>query len=233
MIDLVIPTLRWKQIDNSFSDCIKTWPEHADYQTTLRILPQPGSLLRKMQLGLEQSQSEIVGFVHDDVKVLEQGWDTRVLAEFATVKNAMTGLVGFGGALRHGSPDLYTSPYHLPNLARGGFRSNMRDAEQHGERFEGSCAVAVLDGLAMFVRRDVLLAAGGWPVDEPYGYYMYAEWLSCAVRRLGYRIRLVGVACEHIGGRTASMVNVTDDYQLAHRYFYDHNRDVMPAEIQP
>jgi len=178
---------------------------------------------------LERAGEEIIGYVHDDLKVFEYGWDTRVLREFS---DPSIGMVGFGGALRHGSPNLYVEPYQLAQLGRFGFRSNMRNAEEHGERFAGECDVAVLDGFAMFVRRSILEKAGGWPLSTAINYFAYDYWLSCEVRRQGYRIRLVGVDCDHISGKTASMVQLKDDHAAAHLWLYKHSRDVLPYSVE-
>lgn len=174
------------------------------------------------------TKEPILAYIHDDVVIYERGWDERVLRQF---DDPSVGLVGFGGALGHGTPNLYTSPYHLPNLARQSFMSNMRSAEKHGARFAGERDVAVLDGFALFVRRPILEKVDGWPVDKPYGYFMYSEWLCCEVRRQGYRIRLVGVDCEHLGGKSSGYISPNENYQEAHAYFYENNRDVMPYRV--
>ena len=128
--------------------------------------------------------------------IYEKDWDLRVLREF---NDPTVGMVGFAGALGHGHPDLYKVPYHLPNLARQNFMSNMRSAETHGARFTSERDVAVLDGCALFVRRSILKKWGGWPKNRIIDYFLYSEWLGCEVRRQGYRIRLVGVDFEHLG----------------------------------
>jgi GT2 family glycosyltransferase len=90
--------------------------------------------------------------------------------------------------------------------------------------------VAVLDGFALFVRRSVLDAWGGWPIGKPVGYFMYSETLCCEVRRQGLRIRLVGVDCEHLGGKSSG-TPLPYSYEEEHAYFYEHNRDVMPYAV--
>jgi GT2 family glycosyltransferase len=171
----------------------------------------------------------IIAYIHDDVMIYEPGWDKRVLAQF---EDPTVGVVGFGGALGHGTHNLYIGPYHLPNLARQHFMSNMKDAEKHGQRFTGECDVAVLDGFALFVRRKLLDKWGGW-MHEGVGYFLYAEHLCCEARRQGYRIRLVGVDCEHLGGKTVAIDGAHDQYQEAHKIFFDNNRDVMPYAVKP
>ena len=186
---------------------------------------------------------EYLAYLHDDVLLNDSTWPERVLAEF---EDPAVGLVGFGGALGHGTSGLYRDPYDYKQLAREDFLSNMVDAENHGKRFTGSCEVAVLDGFALIVRREVLEKAGGWNaaiellsngnVNEPL-HHCYDYWLSCITRRLGYRVRLVGVSCEHKGGSTYVKLGTgkreSNWFQFleAHRQIYDHFRDVLPARV--
>jgi GT2 family glycosyltransferase len=83
----------------------------------------------------------------------------------------------------------------------------MADAEIHGERFTGECDVVILDGLALFVRRSILDAMGGWPQDKAVSYWGYDYKLCMEARRQGYRIRLVGVNCKHHASKTPSLRN--------------------------
>src|SRR5262249_58944005 len=90
----------------------------------------------------KHTTAPIIAFLHSDCEIHEKGWDERVLSEF---DDSQVGLVGFGGGLIHGTPDIYRTPYRLGQLARGAYLSNTDDAESHGRRFTGSCDVAVLD----------------------------------------------------------------------------------------
>jgi GT2 family glycosyltransferase len=210
---------------DDWQKCVDSWDRTAFFPHRQIVVPNR-EILDAYQTIYQNTNDPVIGYIHDDVYIYEKGWDQRVLGEFNDPK---VGLVGFGGALGHGTPNLYTVPYHLPNLARQHFMSNMRSAEMHGMRFPSKRDVAVLDGFALFVRRPILDTVGGW--DMKATYFMYAEWLCCEVRRQGYRIRLVGVDCEHLGGRS-STAGLKDDYQEAHRYFYERNRDVMPYRIE-
>ena len=222
---LAIATRGW----DGWASCVDTWYVTAKNGWLRQYVVCNKDVLPAYQEALERTTQPIIAFIHDDVEIYEKNWDTRVLAEFS---DPAVGVVGLAGGLGHGTPNLYTVPYYLPNLARQNFLSNMRDAEKHGARFAGTCDVAILDGLALFVRRSILEKAGGWPLDKPVGYYMYSEWLCCEARRQGYRIRLVGVDCLHLGGKTATLVQLKDDYQEAHRYFYENNRDVLPYNVE-
>lgn len=187
----------------------------------------------------EHTIEPLLAFVHDDVICRERGWDARVVREF---EDPSVGVVGFGGAFRHGTPDLYKTPYRLQQLGRFGYLSNTDDAETHGERFEGATDVAVLDGFALVVRRELLDRIGGWP-PVVGGFHCYDYAICCAARRYGYRVRCVGIRCHHLGGRTSTTPQyqewsakrgISDQqvHELSHRWIYDEYRDVLPYEVK-
>jgi hypothetical protein len=216
-----IATREW----SDWKECVKSWDDTADKFHPQKIVANT-DVLSAYQICYMRSREPILAFIHDDVMIFEKGWDSRVLREFT---DPGVGMAGFGGALGHGRDDLYRVPYHLPNLARQHFMSNLRHAEVHGERFTGERDVAILDGFALFVRREILDKVRGWNLKA--SYFMYSEWLCCEARRQGYRIRLVGVDCDHIGGRSSGYIPATDSYEAAHRYFFDNNKDVMPYRV--
>jgi GT2 family glycosyltransferase len=176
---------------------------------------------------------DVLAFMHDDLILHDPKWSERVLREF---DDPTVGLVGFGGALGHGSDDLYKTPYDYRQLGRSRYRSNTTDAELHGERFAGECDVAVLDGFALIVRREILERWGGWPLGTPVGYSLYDYSLCCEAHRQGYRIRLVGVNCWHMGGQTAVKLKMANGqgaaHEEAHRWVYDNYRDVLPWKTE-
>lgn len=181
-----------------------------------------------------ENNNHTIAYFHNDVRVDEQ-WGPRVTQEFA---DPSVGVVGFGGALQHGSSDIYKTPYRLQQLGRSYYLSNVDDAEVHGERFTGSCDVAVLDGFSLIVRRSLLDRTGGWPVDH-FSFHCYDYWVCCMAHRLGYKVRLVGVRCHHYGGlssttqeyqkwRNQQGTSDSGDHDKGHRYIYEEFRDVLP-----
>ena len=172
---------------------------------------------------------EVVCFVHDDVIVRERGWDERVLKEF---KDPDVGVVGFGGAAGHASDDIYRTPYRLQQLGRSGYRSNVDDAEVHGERFKGEADVAVLDGFCLCVRREFLARVDGWKsiLNAGIDFIGYDYYLCGLAHRLGYRIRVVGIECHHRGGGTSvgMQVDRQKEYDYSHKRIYDDLKDVLP-----
>lgn len=217
-----IATRHWE----GWRGCVNSWEDMASVSHPY-ILAENMPIPLGFDMIYRSTTEPIIAYLHDDLVIHEFGWDDRVLARFTDPK---VGLVGFAGALGHGQPHLYKRPFHIPNLVRRRFISNLRDAERHGARYKGEADVAVLDGMALFVRRSVLDRWGGWPLDKQVGYFMYSENLCCEVRRQGLRIRLVGVDCEHLGGKSSGTA-LPYSYEDEHRYFFENNRDVMPYEV--
>lgn len=222
---IVVATLKWE----GWAECFLSWLESGEAEIETCLIDNSTDnigVLPSLQIGYETTKSPLIAFIHDDV-ICREPWTTRVLAAFDDPK---VGLVGFGGALTHGARDIYKIPYDYRQLGRSYYMSNVDDAEVHGQRFTGDRDVAVLDGYAMIVRREILDAVGGWPLNTPVGYIAYDYWLCCLAHRLGYKIRLVGARCHHFGGRAAVKVNAEfrGDFEAAHRYIYDTFRDVLP-----
>jgi GT2 family glycosyltransferase len=219
---LGIATRGWKD----WQTCVSSWVTMASAEYPAYVVKDK-TVLEAFQEIYENTQEPVIALCHDDTVNYEQDWDKRILRQF---DDPQVGLAGVAGGLGHGLPQMYEQPFHIPNLIRREFLSNMRDAERHGHRFAGECDVAVLDGLALFVRRSVLDKWGGWPVAKPVSYFMYSENLCCEVRRQGLRIRLVGIDCLHLGGKSSGTA-LPFGYEEEHRYFYEHNRDVMPYTV--
>jgi hypothetical protein len=180
------------------------------------------------------THQEVLLFLHDDVACREQDWDARVLAAF---EDPEVGVCGFGGAKRHGDPSLYKVPYKLQHLGRSGYLSNVDDAEVHGTRFTGETDVAVLDGFALAIRRELLDKSNMWGFIKPHAdFFCYDYAVSAISRRYGYRTRLIGLRCHHRGGQTSVLNDVKDitsqeAYDKAHAWYYSEFRDVMPYEV--
>lgn len=205
--------------------------------------------MAKLRAGYESartdSKCEFLGYVHSDVDILEDKWLDRTLREF---DDQRVGVVGWGGAVQLGHEDIYKVPYRLEQLARFGYRSNVVDAEAHGVREPNSCDVATLDGFALFMRREVLDQLGGWPKVGDLPFHNYDNWLCAKAHELGWRVRMVGVFCQHHGGGTSVKVEEgeeswsewakrvlgkTDEeiHRDSHVWLYEELRGVLPIKV--
>jgi len=208
-------------------DCIESW--HSDNYGTIFV--EDGydhGMLKAYEKGWRKSKANFIAFIHDDV-IIREPWIDKGLDAF---DDPSVGLVGFGGALQHGRDDIYKTPYDYRQVGRFEYISNTDDAEVHGERFTGTREVAVLDGFCLILRRDLLERCGGWPIDK-LDYIGYDYWISCMAHRLGFSIRLIGIRCHHLGGKTAVALGKNFDpdgeaYKSSHKYIYDEFRDVLP-----
>lgn len=192
----------------------------------------------------KDSNASEIAFIHDDVLIHEQGWDLQVENQFRSPhpNSKPVGVVGFGGAYGLGTHKIYEEPYRIQNMIRIGYASNVDDAEVHGMRFDGNREVATVDGFAMIVSKDLLRATNGWPVDKLV-FHQYDNWLCCMARRLGFQVRMVGVRCQHLGGRTSLSIEYNtwakstlgksdaDIHREAHEWFYEEFRDVLPIMV--
>lgn len=237
---IAVPTLKshpnWDKWPQAWHDCSSSKPP---------VVFADGSVgvLAAMQDLYERTTEDIICLLHDDVEAMEQGWDLRVLAEFA---DPTVGLVGFGGAIGLGTDDIYKTPYRLQQLARVGYRSNVIDAEIHGLREPNAIDVATLDGFALIVRRRVLDLLGGMPGhgDRGIPHHNYDNRLCIACHKLGLRVRLVGIRCKHHGGLTStgekyqSWAKQTEwgsdagIHQASHLPLYEDGRGILPLRIK-
>lgn len=188
---------------------------------------------------LEEEESDYLVYLHDDVAVHDPDWEVKLLSVFLDRPNCVA--VGFGGAAGLGNWNLHRQPYALRNMARTGYASNQTDAEVHGERFTSEKQVAVLDAFCMAVRRDYMLAVGGWPVAH-LTHHCLDLWLACQAARDGKEIWMTGVNCTHYGGGTSTKDTYQEakwlqggstqlDHELPHLWLFNEYRDVLPIQV--
>ena len=234
-LDLIIPYLDESHIPRG---------REAGARSGLPISPHfilgSGGPLVAMQEGFEKSQADVLAYLHSDVVVHEQGWGVRVLKQF---EDPAVAIVGFGGSLWHGSPDIYKVPYHISQLGRSYYMSNTDDAEVHGARFSGEREVATVDGFVLCIRRSFLAALGGWPLEH-LSFHGYDHWATLNARRAGLRTRVVGIRCHHLGGLTSVMPQAqawaattrwgsdAEMHAAAHRWLFEEFRDVLPVILE-
>lgn len=178
-------------------------------------------------------------YIHDDLAILEDGWDVRIKNLFRERPQAM--LAGFGGARQLGMPELYKVPYQLHQLARGNFASNMTNAEQHGRRTTTTERSATLDSFTLILRSSFLDELEGWKW-WPYPCHNFDNAVSCEARKRNYETWLIPVYCHHQGGMT-SCAPVYQEWAKAkyggdvkvhadsHVVLYENYRGVLPIYV--
>jgi len=194
--------------------------------------------LTKCDKAWRATYATIIGYLHSDLYILEHDWDRRVLAAFGDPQVAV---VGFVGATRLGTDDIFKVPYLYTQLARGDVWSNLTDAEVHGGRDAGTREVAVVDSCAVFVRRQFLERVGGWPTNTyPNSSHCSDLWICLMAHRAGFEVRLVGVRASHRSGGRGSVgeewLNArggdsTAFHRPAHALIAEDFRDILPVRI--
>jgi hypothetical protein len=221
---------------------LESWQHTATHQHTYTVdittHGEHAGFLAKCQKAYEESKADVIGYLHADLTIHEQGWDERVLREFEWPTVAV---VGFVGATQLGHDDIYKIGYDYRQLARGDVWSNLTDAEAHGQRDVGSRPVAVLDSCAIFVRRSFLQRVGGWPIGRlPNTSHCTDLWICATAHRLGRQVRMVGVSATHASGGKGESgskwldARGGDDFlhKQAHVATYELLRSVLPLRVR-
>jgi GT2 family glycosyltransferase len=161
-------------------------------------------LIRALNQGAELATGELLCFLHNDTEMRDPLWLERL--EGAVCSPARIGLAGLYGARRLRRNGRYVGRSIVHCLAgRETFRV---------PRVE----VAAVDGVCLFLARDVLTAVGGF--DEGYGFFHgYDRDLSFAVRERGLSCAVVHAPFLHRGGgtRTGQHAPVPPAEDLAQR----------------
>lgn len=184
------------------------------------------------------AHDHVLVYIHDDVDILEKGWDERVRNRFLAQPDC--GLAGFACALGLGEDAIYKAPYELRHVGRHTFGSNMVGASVHGFVTTEDREAASPDGFSMIIRRSLLDKIGGWSWF-PFLHHVYDYAIACQARRHGFRCWLIPVYVNHHGGKTAcgpihqeTAKKYGGDTQVhadAHRWLYDNFRDVLPFRV--
>lgn len=158
--------------------------------------------------GLIYAKAPVVAFFHSDLFVYQKGWDTSIVAHFDA--NQDLGLVGFIGSTQLDSFGGRGSGTHsnFQGLTLGKWSGSK--AEVHGRKDEGFIiAGAVVDGCSMIFRTKVLASLEVKPDYPPH--HFYDRMMSAQVIEAGYKVGILGIACDHISGQTANQENKWHD----------------------
>jgi len=159
---------------------------------------------------------DILAFFHSDLIVDEKGFDVRILKEFR--HDPKLGLVGFvgsdeidanggrgGGTTSNFQGKSYLGDVPINTPGRPGTAFAMwtgSPAEAHGKRNAGYTNAAVVDGCAMVIRRNAWATIGFRPEFPPH--HFYDRLISTQMLEAKYKVAVLGIACDHLGGQTVS-----------------------------
>jgi GT2 family glycosyltransferase len=161
-------------------------------------------LIRALNQGAELAAGDLLCFLHNDTEMRDPRWLERLSG--AVQSSTRIGLAGLYGVRRLRRDGRYVGRTIVHCLAG---HENLR---------EPTVEVAAVDGVCLFLARDVLDAVGGF--DEGYGFFHgYDRDLSFSVRELGLRCAVVSAPFVHRGGgtRTAADAPTSPPQDLAQR----------------
>jgi GT2 family glycosyltransferase len=149
-------------------------------------------LIRALNQGAELAGGDLLCFLHNDTEMRDERWLERL--EAAVRSPAGIGLAGLYGVQRLRRDGRYVG------------RTIVHCLDGEATLRTPRAEVAAVDGVCLFLARDVLDAVGGF--DEGYGFFHgYDRDLSFAVRELGLRCAVVNAPFIHRGGGTRTGAN--------------------------
>lgn len=149
---------------------------------------------------LKVALGDVLAYFHSDLFVYEQGWDSRVCAEFD--KNEKLGIIGFIGSSEidnSGGRGLGTMS-NFQGRQVGDFKGS--PASVHGAVIPDLRPAVVVDGCSMIFRRKCLIDIGFKP-DFPL-HHFYDRLMCCQALEKDWQVGVLGIQSDHISGQTAN-----------------------------
>jgi len=209
-------------IDNGSSQSlagqVKAWKlEHVEVVRNAHNVGNYAAFAQGLKLA-QKREADVIAFFHSDLIIHERWWDDRVRVAFE--QDPKLGLLGFIGSREidgSGGRGLGTASNFL-GLFGGG------PAEVHGARLTGLMPAAVVDGCSMIFRTEALAQIGSRRDYPPH--HFYDRLMSCEVLEAGWRVAVLGIGCDHLGGRTA--VLVPQYHEFAEAWCREHEVSLEP-----
>lgn len=201
------PSVEWLIVDNGSQDPVEDFFRKHLRPKRLNFLRNDANtgLVKTYQQIFDNTTSDLVAILHNDVFIYQMNWDKHVIKLFRTINHL--GIVGLFGSSGVGSQGERIQDVQFSGQMSG--LSNMLEAEIHGARLlDDYIPAAILDGFAMIFSMDMIRQAGG--LDQRYHYHhIYDRELSLTSLSLGYKNVVASIPCHHESGVTANH----SDYQ--------------------
>jgi len=235
--------VEWMIIDNGSTESVEKYimnyikPKKLNY---IRNEDNPG-LIKNNQFAYENTDSDIIIYLHADTFIYEKNWNRRIEKYFEEIPNlGMAGLFGAQGCGKDGGRVQKVESFRF----QAGL-SNMVEAEIHGRRLhEPYRACAIYDSFGMMCSRKMLNATKGFDMNYKYHHY-YDRDLPLESLRHGFKNIVVNIYCHHVGNIAAStplyqewqkktIGNATDSIQIHNmnkEYFMKKWDEVLPLYV--
>lgn len=237
-------------IDNGSSeplaeqDFIRDWSKFHHIQVVRN--EQNTGVYPTFQQGLGLTKSPFIFYSHNDVEMLEWGWDEKMnrIIKQAVSRGVNPGVLGMFGAYGIGTPDLYVKPYHFTQLMRRDCITvqGMHDGKSAALLETDAERIIVLDGFSLIVSRAMVCKAmrGAFDYKRFPAHHMYDIDICVTSHVAGFTNWCIDVDCKHHGGVTSTREKWAEEmgssdqeiHRQAHRVFYDKWRGKLPLHIK-
>lgn len=145
------------------------------------------------QLYEKYPDADFIGLMHNDMLILENGWDQRIRKTFA--ENPKIGLIGLFGARtinEDGTENDYVTNFLNAESNKTGMRNQITDKLEE---------VLTLDSLFMLFRKEVIPAL---KIDKHIPLcHLYDKVWSLRTREAGWQVAVLGVLFSHKSDTTS------------------------------
>lgn len=150
---------------------------------------------------------EAIGLIHNDMVLYTHGWDVQMRQALqADPKLGLIGLCGSNEIDERGGRGNGTMCNFMGRQIMVGEQEYKGQDPSSGLRIHGLQQACVLDSLFMLFRRDVIPQlvqnSERWE-DLPLAHFYDRIW-PCRTLEAGYRVGIMGIDCDHLGGMTST-----------------------------
>jgi len=197
-------------VDNRSRPEVREYFEALDIQPALRYIRNEHNLgpIVAINQGIKESSTPYICAIHNDVIVFQKGWlgkMVRVIEE-----DPQIGLIGLAGR-----KEIYKNGC----VNEATLKHNLQNEDLNDPMVEEVSEVAVIDGMCIFLKRELLRFING--LDERYGYmHCYDLDISLQSIEAGFKNAVVKIEAMHVGNggitrKTGAYRRmVRDDYGL-------------------
>lgn len=157
----------------------------------------------------DEYSDELIGLVHNDLMIYEEGWNKRMADAFeADPKLGLVGLTGSRELDNLGGRGAGTMCFFRGADVKVGETIYKGQSQDAGLRVYDVEPAVVLDSLFMMFRRQVIPQLVRTDANERWENLTLAHFYDriwpCRTIEAGYRVAVMGVECDHIGGITTT-----------------------------
>ncbi len=162
-------------------------------------------VLPTFKQGFEKTDSDIIGFIHNDVLLHHEGWVQTVINAFeSTPKLGLAGIFGAVGIGDNGGR--IRSMSQMLGKEWGKCECHEVAWQHHSELLDGMHPAVILDGVGMFFSREAANSLMNTDMFDSWRapHHFYDRIIPLKLIDGGYKIATIGLQFDHWSGATAN-----------------------------